>query len=61
MECDNGISKMFQIKEGVKQGGILSPYLFNYFMNELLDESDNLNIGANIGKFNFSLISYCDD
>jgi hypothetical protein len=60
-KCDNGISKIFQIKEGVKQGGILSPYLFNYFMNELLDESDNLNIGANIGKFNVSLISYCDD
>jgi hypothetical protein len=54
-------SEEFTIKEGVKQGGILSPYLFNFFMNELLIESDELNLGAKIGTHNISLISYCDD
>ena len=61
VKIDGNTSKEFVIKEGVKQGGILSPYLFNFFMNELLDESDNMNLGATIGKFNLSLISYCDD
>jgi hypothetical protein len=36
----------FLIKEGVKQGGILSPDLFNFFMNDLLIENDHQNIGA---------------
>jgi hypothetical protein len=30
-------------------------------MNELLIESDGLNLGAKIGALNISLISYCDD
>ena len=61
VKINNQRSDEFILKEGVKQGGILSPYLFNYFMNELLVESDNLNQGASIGNFNISLISYCDD
>ena len=61
VKLDNQLSEEFDIKEGVKQGGILSPYLFNFFMNELLEESDRLNQGAAIGNLNISLISYCDD
>ena len=61
VKINNQMSDEFILKEGVKQGGILSPYLFNYFMNKLLVESDNLNLGASIGNFNISLISYCDD
>ena len=61
VKINNELSEEFTIKEGVKQGGILSPYLFNYFMNELLNESDKSNIGATINNINVSLISYCDD
>ena len=55
------LSSEFIIKEGVKQGGILSPYLFNYFMNDLLNENDKKNLGASIGSYNVGLLSYCDD
>ena len=58
---NNEVSNDFQIKKGVKQGGILSPYLFNFFMNDLLDENDKQHLGAFIGCHNVSLISYCDD
>jgi hypothetical protein len=51
----------FRMQEGVKQGRILSPCLFNFFMNDLLNENDNNGNGAMIGRFNVSLISYCDD
>jgi hypothetical protein len=61
IKMNNNKSDKFLIKEGVKQGGILSPYLFNFFMNDLLIENDHQNIGAKIGKLNISLISYCDD
>ena len=46
--------------EVVKQGGILSSYLFNYFINELLEKCTDLNIGARINGLNLSIIAYCD-
>ena len=61
VKLDNEISNEFKIQEGVKQGGILSPYLFNYFMNELLNKNEINGYGAKIGRYNVSLISYCDD
>ena len=61
VKLDNEISNEFNIQEGVKQGGILLPYLFNYFMNELLNENEINGYGAKIGRYNVSLISYCDD
>jgi hypothetical protein len=61
VKLDNELSNEFKIQEGVKQGGILSPYLFNYFMNELLNENEINGYGAKIGRYNVSLISYCDD
>ncbi|RNA28425.1 RNA-directed DNA polymerase from mobile element jockey-like [Brachionus plicatilis] len=44
-----------------KQGGILSPYLFNFFINELLTECTELNPGASINGTYLSVIGYCDD
>jgi hypothetical protein len=51
----------FQVISGVKQGGILSPFLFNLNMNDLIEECIKLNIGAQIGGINTCFISYCDD
>jgi hypothetical protein len=52
---------MIRITEGVKQGGILSPFLFNYYIDDLLRECLSKNIGAHIGGENLSVIGYCDD
>jgi hypothetical protein len=57
----NLFSKSFPIKCGVKQGGILSPYLFNFFMHDLIVECLSLNIGANIYGVNISTFLYADD
>jgi hypothetical protein len=51
----------FEINCGVKQGGILSPFLFNIFLNDLIEECTKLNIGACIGNVNVSIIVYADD
>ncbi|CAF0768461.1 unnamed protein product [Brachionus calyciflorus] len=54
-------SNIYQSTEGVKQGGKLSAYLFNFFISDMLEESLKLNIGAKIGQTNVSIIAYCDD
>ena len=54
-------SEVIPISEGVKQGGILSPFLFNFFINDLIVECINLNRGALIGDKNMSILGYCDD
>jgi hypothetical protein len=58
----NGVtSNTYKTSEGVKQGGIISPFLFNFFMNDLIVECINKNIGAKIKDINLSIIAYCDD
>ena len=57
----NEKSSPFCIDEGVKQGGILSPYLFNFFINDLIQECVDLNIDCKIGDHNVCIIAYSDD
>jgi len=52
-------SGKFVIEEGVKQGGIVSPLLFNFFINDLIEQCTNANIGAVVGATNVT--GYCDD
>jgi len=54
-------SDKFKINEGVKQGGILSSFLFNFFMDGLLSSLLELNVGALVGSVNTSALAYCDD
>jgi hypothetical protein len=61
IKANNSTSKEFEIKEGVKQGGILSPFLFNYFINDLLEKCQQTNMGAKIGNKIMCIIGYCDD
>jgi hypothetical protein len=60
--CVDGLkSEPFRTDEGCKQGGILSSYLFNYFIDDLLTGLQNLGVGATVGNFNNSVMAYCDD
>ena len=55
------VTTPFLTSEGVKQGGILSPFLFNFFIDDLLIRCKNLGIGATIGNYNTCILAYCDD
>jgi len=51
-------SEAYGITEGVKQGGVLSPY---FFIDEMITSGLTKNTGAKLGKNNVSVVSYCDD
>jgi hypothetical protein len=61
VKINGELSTDFKISDGVKQGGILSPFLFNFYINDLLEECIKANIGAKLEPFNVSIICYCDD
>jgi hypothetical protein len=46
MNEDKTISSEFQINCGVQQGGISPPYLFSCFIDGLIEEITNRNVGA---------------
>ena len=45
----NTFSSLFSVSNGVKQGGILSPALFNIYMDGLSTSLNSSNIGGHIG------------
>ena len=55
------ISGTFHSANGVKQGGILSPHLFNFYMDELSEKLNKLHVGCWIGDQKVNHLSYADD
>ncbi|CAF0922180.1 unnamed protein product, partial [Brachionus calyciflorus] len=61
VKYENQISEIIRITEGVKQGGVLSPHLFNFFIDELIQACTSLKIGCRIGSINTSIVGSCAD
>ena len=52
----------YAINSGLKQDGVLSSFLLNQFIDDLISECVSLNIGKTlIGKTNTCIIVYADD
>ena len=54
-------SDVFTVKNGVKQGGILSPILFCLYIDELLNRIKDSGLGCHIGHLSYSGLGYADD
>ena len=55
------LGEWFPILCGVRQSGVLSPYLFSVYVNNLISELRYSGSGAHIGKLFMGCISYADD
>ena len=58
---NGAISDSFMSLNGVKQGGILSPFLFNLFIDDLSLELTSLGVGCYVGHLYFGCVVYADD
>jgi hypothetical protein len=54
-------SNSFQIHQGVRQGGILSPFLYKLYVNNLLEDLKTHSLGFKIGTTYVGCPTYADD
>ena len=54
-------SHIFTVTRGTRQGSILSPQLFNIFIDDLLQSLQHVKKGVSIGYSNYSSFAYADD
>ena len=54
-------SPTFLMTNGVKQGGVLSPYLFSLYLDPLINKIKNSGFGCHVGKTATNVLLYADD
>ena len=57
----NSLSNPFTVKNGIKQGGLLSPYLFNLYVDKLSVNLNACEVGCIVGKAHINHLAYADD
>ena len=61
IKWNNVISNMFEVSNGVRQGGVMSPILFGIYIDELLLELKRKGIGCHVGHYFCGSFGYADD
>ena len=57
----NSLSKWFSVTNGVRQGGIMSPLLYNVYIDDLNNELNKCSVGCTISGVRINNLSYADD
>jgi len=54
-------SEPFHVSNGVRQGGVLSPYFFAVYLDDLSNEPNNIKAGCYIGEVLLNHLTFVDD
>ena len=54
-------SELFHVSNGVRQGGVQSPYLFAVYLDDLSNELNNIKAGCYIGEVLLNHLMFADD
>ena len=54
-------TSLFNVSNGVKQGGVLSPILFSIYIDELFVQLKQAGLGCYIGHLFAGIVGYADD
>lgn len=57
----NHKSAPFKLSQGVRQGSILSPHLYNFYTKDILENIKSLNAGTYLPNMDTSIIAFADD
>jgi hypothetical protein len=61
LQTEYGNTEWFEVRKGIRQGCILSPYLFNMYSEYVLRVGFEDNIGIKVGGRTISNLQYADD
>ena len=61
IKWDNSLSEPFNVCNGVRQGNVLFPFLFNVYLDDLLGDRRDSGAGAKIGNMFLGCLAYADD
>ena len=58
---NNVNSDKWKVGNGVRQGGILSPALFNFYINDVIEAISELNVGCKLHFYRLNILAFADD
>ena len=61
VQMNDQLSELFETTEGNKQGGPISPDLFNEYGDELTEWKEELKVGITMGHLTIDIVQYADD